>query len=346
MDKLAKFIDIQVPVTTCTLRCDYCFITQHHLFDNALPEFTYSVDTFRNGLSKKRMGGTCLINICGDGETLLPPQMTEYIKALLEEGHYLNVVTNGTVTRAFERICAFPKPLLSHLLIKFSYHYLELKKRNLLDKFFSAVKMVRDAGASISVELTPYDDLVPYIDELKQRCIDELGAAPHVTVARDETKGGIPILTDMSIEEYKKTWGVFESAMFEFKMSVWGKKVTNFCYAGCWGYFLEMKTGTLRQCCFTIQKQKDIFADVTKPIKKMPIGSHCITPHCINAHAWMTLGHIPQLRTKFTFADMRNRICADGSEWLQPEMKAFMSQRLYDNNSQFTPPPANIVPMW
>ena len=29
---------------------------------------------------------------------------------------------------------------------------------------------------------------------------------------------------------------------------------------------------------------------------------------------------------------MRNRICKDGSEWLQSEMKAFLSGKLQDNN--------------
>lgn len=37
MDKIKRFIDCYVPVTTCTLRCHYCYITHHRLFDNKLP---------------------------------------------------------------------------------------------------------------------------------------------------------------------------------------------------------------------------------------------------------------------------------------------------------------------
>lgn len=33
----------------------------------------------------------------------------------------------------------------------------------------------------------------------------------------------------------------------------------------------------------------------------------------------------------------RNRTCADGSEWLKPEFKAFISQKLKDANREFTP---------
>ena len=39
MDKIKRFIDCYVPVTTCTLRCHYCYITHHRLFDNKLPTF-------------------------------------------------------------------------------------------------------------------------------------------------------------------------------------------------------------------------------------------------------------------------------------------------------------------
>ena len=121
MDKLKRFIDIWVPVTTCTLRCHYCYITHHRLFGGPLPTFKYDVDTFRKGFSKERLGGTCMINLCGGGETLLPPEMPQYIKALLSEGHYVMVVTNGTVDKAFDEIIKFPKEYLERLFFKFSY---------------------------------------------------------------------------------------------------------------------------------------------------------------------------------------------------------------------------------
>ena len=126
MDKMKRFIDIYVPVEACTLRCHYCYITHHRLFANKLPKFKYDVDTFRKALSKERLGGTCLLNFCGGGETLLPPEMPRYIKAVLEEGHYVMVVTNATIDKAFDEIASFPKELLSRLFFKFSYHYLSI----------------------------------------------------------------------------------------------------------------------------------------------------------------------------------------------------------------------------
>lgn len=335
MDKLKRFIDIWVPVTTCTLRCHYCYITHHRLFGGPLPTFKYDVDTFRKGFSKERLGGTCMINLCGGGETLLPPEMPQYIKALLSEGHYVMVVTNGTVDKAFDEIIKFPKEYLERLFFKFSYHYLELKKRNLFDKFFRNIRKMRDAGASFTLEATPSDELIPYIEEMKALAIKEVGAINHVTVARDEHNLSIiPILTKKTPEEYQKIWSCFNSEFFDYKFSVFLQKRTEFCYAGDWTLFYNMETGVLHQCYCSLWDQ-NIMDDVTKPIKFKAIGNNCLQPHCYNAHAFLTFGAIPE-HSAPTYATIRNRICVDGTEWLQPRMKAFMEQRLKYSNKEYT----------
>ena len=140
MDTIKRYIDCYVPVTGCTLRCNYCYITQHRLFDSKLPKFKYSPEHVRKALSRERLGGTCLINMCGGGETLLPPEMPAYAKALLEEGHYVMIVTNATVDKRFDEIAAFPPELTKRVFFKFSYHYLELKKKNLLERFFANIR--------------------------------------------------------------------------------------------------------------------------------------------------------------------------------------------------------------
>ena len=335
MEQMKRFIDIWVPVTTCTLRCHYCYITHHRLFDNALPKFKYSVEAFQKGFSKERLGGVCMINFCGGGETLLPPEMPKYIRAALEEGHYVMVVTNATVTRAIDEIANFPPELLERLFFKFSYHYLELKKRGLFDKFFSNIRKVVKAGASFTLEATPSDELIPYIDEMKELAIKEVGAVCHVTVARDEHDlSTIPILSKMTPEEYHKTWSTFNSEFFEYKFSVFSQKRTEFCYAGDWTLFFNLGTGVLSQCYCSLFNQ-NILDDVTKPIKFKAIGHHCLQPHCYNAHAFLTFGAIPEHQAP-TYAVIRNRVCQDGTEWLKPRMKAFMEERLKDGNTEYS----------
>ena len=72
---------------------------------------------------------------------------------------------------------------------------------------------MRSVGCSISVELTPDDYYIPYIDEIKKICMEKVGAVCHVTVARKETDPELPILTELSREDYIKTWSTFDSDM-------------------------------------------------------------------------------------------------------------------------------------
>ena len=83
-----------------------------------------------NVFQKRGLGGTCIINLTGGGETLIPKEMPQYIYQLLLQGHFLEVVTNGTLTSRFDEIAKFPRNLLEHLEFKFSFHYAELKKKD------------------------------------------------------------------------------------------------------------------------------------------------------------------------------------------------------------------------
>lgn len=335
MDSIKRFIDCYIPVTGCTLRCDYCYITMHRLFDAKLPKFNYSPEHVRKALSKERLGGTCLINLCGGGETLLPPEIISYIRALLEEGHYLMVVTNATVDKRFDEIAEFPAELTKRLFFKFSYHYLELKRKNLLERFFNNIKKVRDAGCSFTLEATPSDEWIPYIDEMKQAAIENVGAVCHITVARDEhDPEKLPILTSLPREEYENTWKTFESALFNYKLSIFEKKRKEFCYAGDWSFYLNLATGMMTQCYCSYTSQ-NIFENVNKPVRFKAIGNNCSEHHCYNGHAFLTLGDIPELKAP-TYAELRNRTCADGSEWLKPEMKHFMSTKLWQSNKEYS----------
>ncbi len=335
MDKIKRYIECHVPVTTCTLRCSYCYITQHRLFEGPLPEFRYSPEHVRKALSKERLGGTCLINLCGAGETLLAKEVVEYARVFLEEGHYVMIVTNGTISKRFDDIASFPAHLNKHLFFKFSYHYLELKQRGLFEVFFNNIRKVRDAGCSFTLELTPSDDMVPYIDEIKQRAIAELGAPNHVTIARDErTKNRLPMLTQLSRQDYIDTWKTFDSALFDYKLTIFGHKRKEFCYAGDWSFCVNLATGKMKQC-YRSYYRTDIFRDISKPIPFRAIGNCCKEHHCYNGHSLIVLGDIPSQSTP-TYAQLRNRQSLDGSEWLRPEMKSFMSTRLKESNTEYT----------
>ena len=332
--KIKCFIDCYIPTETCNLRCHYCYITQKRKFDVRLASFSHTPTEIRRALSKERWGGPCLINLCAGGETLLSDEVLPIVKELLLEGHYIMIVTNGTVKKRFEEIAQWPTGLLSHLFFKFSYHFLELKRLGWIELFFENVLKMKEAGASFTVEITPTDELIPYIDEVKSTCIQHVGALCHVTVARDERTQGINVMTAYSWEEYRTIWSQFESVLFDFKTTIFSQKRNEFCYAGEWSFFLNLEEGTLVQC-YCGEELGNIYKDIDIPISGKAIGYNCEFPHCFNGHAFLALGDIPELPAP-TYTEERNRICEDGSEWLQPEMKAFMNTKLYECNEEYS----------
>lgn len=331
--KIKRYIDCYIPVTTCNLRCSYCYIAQQGLFKNALPDFEHTAQEIRKGLSVEKMGGTCVCNLCAGGETLLAEEVLEIIRQLLEEGHFVSVVTNGTLTRRFEQLAAFPENLRRHLFLKFSFHYLELKRLNLFEQYFANIRMVQKAGISFTVEMTPCDEEISLIPEIKQVCMDNLGALCHVTIARSDIDPDqrIPHLSEHSFEEYKQIWGSFDSALFNFKKSIFYQKRNEFCYAGDWTFYVNLGNGEATQCyCGT--GIGNIFTD--DKLRFEAIGKKCTQAHCYNGHSWLTFGDIPQLKSP-TYADMRNRVTVTGEEWLGPEVKEAFSAKLCRTNRKY-----------
>ena len=336
MDKIRRFICVAVPTTSCNLRCRYCYLRYGSCKGMRIDDFPYDPQAFRSGLSVKRLGGICMFNFTADGETLIDLRLLDYVRAILEEGHYVEVVTNATIAAAFERIAEFPSELLERLMMKCSFHYLELKLRGLMEVFFRNVRLARDAGASITVELMPHDELIPFRQEIYDLTTREVGAPCHLTVGRDPSdRAHLPLLTRLSREEYRQTWSMFDSKLFEYKLSVFERRQKGFCYAGDWMMLLNMGTGRIQQCYSSLRTIR-LCADMNTVPDFKAIGHHCLEPHCFNAHAWLTFGCIPDEAAPY-YDEMRNRRCADGSEWLKPRLKAFFHQKFGENNMQFGP---------
>lgn len=327
---IKKLLAVNVPIKNCNLNCQYCYISALNQSQKGPAVFHYSPEHVRKCLSKERLGDPCIINLTGGGETLIPKEMPRYIYELLDEGHYLEVVTNGTLTQRFKEIATFPKELLEHLEFKFSFHYAELKRLNFLDQYFDNVNMMSKAGCSFTVELMPNDSLVDEIPEILKVCKEKIGAPCQLTVGRNDLTNGRDILTSYPREKYEKIWSCFDSTMFKFKLEIFGKKITDFCYAGAWSLYLDLGTGDAKPCYGQMCNQ-NLFKDPSNPIKWEPVGRHCRQPYCYNGHAFLTLGDVPTMDTP-TYADIRNRRREDGSEWLKPELKEAFSSKLGTTN--------------
>ena len=218
MDKIQRMILLHVPYNACNLHCKYCYITQQNKWNDKIYKFKYDAKHIRKALSIERLGGICYINLCADGETLLCPEIVDVIEELLYEGHYIEIITNGTVNKRFDEIIKLPKTALDRLIFKFSFHYEELIRLNKMNDFIMNVSKVRIAGCSFTVELTTFDELISKVDDIKQICTENFGALCHLTVGRDDTDPTIPIASKYSIEDYKYMWSQFSSDMFVYKL--------------------------------------------------------------------------------------------------------------------------------
>lgn len=334
MDEIKKLILIWVPMSICNFRCHYCYLAQRdEHYQGIQPHMRYAPQQVAAALSKERLGGCAFINICADGETLLTKDIDLYIKALAEEGHYIEVVTNLTVTAMLDKILQWDTALLRRIEFKCSFHYLELKKRNLLDKFAENVKKVWAAGASANIEITPSDELIPYLDEVREYSMKNFGALPHITIARDDRTKGIDYLTGLKMEDYDRVWSAFDSDFWKYKKTIFGKRQKDFCYAGMWSLLVNLSTGMARQC-YCGKRLGNIFENPKAALPEDAIG-RCRIAHCYNGHALLTLGLIPGA-TQTGYGDIRNRVKSDGSEWLQPELKEFFNTKLINSNQELS----------
>ena len=331
MDEIKKFIECLLPVTACNLRCSYCYIIQEGRRKSELPKLKYSPEHIGKALNKKRLGGTCYFSICGAGETLIPIESIQIVKAILDQGHFVNVTTNGTLTHRFEEIITWPKETLERLQFAFSFHYLELLRFNKLEEFFNNINKVRQAGCSFIVQINLCDEYVPYLEEIKKLCMEHVGALPHVAATRDEMASEIKLMTKYTKEEYYNLAKSFNSKLFDFTMKNFMVKRKEFCYAGEWAFALDLGSGILKQCYFQNELQ-NIFEDIDKPIKTRAVGKKCRNAFCTNSSHFMSLGVIPSIKTP-SYYDLRKR---DGADWYNLRMAKFVNGRLYDNNKQYS----------
>jgi hypothetical protein len=288
------------------------------------PAFKYSPEFIGKALSVERLGGVCHIQLTSFGETLVRPEMIEVARELLKQGHYIGILTNGTLTKRIKQLSELPLEMRERIFFKMSFHYLEFIKNGILDQFFHNIDLIKESGMSFTVELVASDELEPHIEDIKKVTKERLGAYCHLTMPRvQETK---QLASRHSLEEYHEVWKSFNSELFEMKYKLWGRNMRgHFCYAGVFTGELVLNTGIMKTCYNQFTRQ-NIFRDITKPILNLPVGHKCTVPHCYNGHLFFSFGDIPEINIS-SYAEIRNRKCDDGSEWLTPRMKAFLSQR-------------------
>lgn len=333
MDKVKRFVECLIPVTACNLKCEYCYVMQRNNRKGKMAELHYSPEQIGIALNKERWGGICYFSICGAGETTLQKNIEDIVYNILLQGHYVNITTNGTITQRLQAIIDKAKPFIKHLHFAFSYHYLELKKLGLVEKFFNNIKMVRNAGASVMIQFNMYDGYVPYLEEMKETCVKYAGAMPQIAATRKEESDleRIELLTNYSEQQYKSFGDDFNSPLFDFTMKNFNVKRKEFCYAGDWTAILDLSTGIMRRC-YSSYLYQNIFKNPEEKIRFLAMGNCCGSPFCMNSSHFMSLGVIPEIETP-TYAQLRNR---DEADWYTDEMQCFLSSKLCESNEEYS----------
>ena len=330
--RIHKFIELLVHGTTeCNFHCEYCYVWRKNEFTKGRETLEYTPKELRQALSRKRLGGPCHINACALGETLWSKDIVELTYELLEEGHYMSIITNGTISPKIDAILKFPSALLERMFFKLSFHYAELKRTNLLETFWKNVDKIKESPCSYSVEITPCDSLIEEIDAIKEEFIKRAdGAMPHITFTRDSNKEGLDLLSELSLEEYERIWGAFHSELFDLKCGLYKKKICQVCYAGNWSYRVNVVNGNL-QSCYQQNLSGTIFDELQKPLPVLTVGQNCNMDYCFNNHAFLAWGDAPEIMC-CNYYQVRDRVSKNGQHWIKEPYAAAMRQKLSDNN--------------
>jgi len=333
--RIHKFIELLVHGTTeCNFHCEYCYVWRKKEFTRGRETSEYTPAEIRHALSQKKLGGPCHINACALGETLLSKDIVALAYELLDEGHYLSIITNGTITPKIDEILRFPKPLLERMFFKLSFHYAELKRTKLLSVFWNNVDKIKNSPCSYSLEITPCDSLMEEIDAIKKEFTDRAGGAmPHITFTRDANKEGLDLLSDLSLEEYKEVWKTFDSQLFQLKCDLYKKHIHQVCYAGNWSYRVNVVNGNL-QSCYQQELHGTIFDQGQKTLPILTVGNHCRLNYCFNNHAFLAWGDVPEIPCANYFA-VRDRMDLNSNHWVKENYAAAMGQKLYENNFRY-----------
>lgn len=334
--KMKRLLNCIVPVTACNFRCHYCYIGQTVGFKGEIKELPYSLEFIAHALRPERIGEGCHINMCGSGETLLAPYVVDLAKRFTDMGHYCTIVTNGVLSNRIDEICALPSKNQDHIFVKFSFHYLELTQKNLLEKFWENVQKVQNSKCSFTIELTVNDESLPYIPAIQQSCMENAGAPCHVIESRDNNSGDFCRLTKLPEQEHAAAWAQFHSPLFDFQQTIWGQKRREFCYAGDWVSSFLLESGNVYTCFAGGQKIGNLYEDVENPFPFVAVGENCPWAHCYAAYVLLTSGAIPNFLAP-TYGEVRGRTCADGSTWLKPGFQSFFGSKFIESNLEYSP---------
>jgi hypothetical protein len=136
-------------------------------------------------------------------------------------------------------------------------------------------------------------EYIPYLEEIKQLCLDKTGRLPFVLYGLDAKNSWkrYDFFTPEFIDKI--------STMFDCKHLLLEDKYTNdikrkeFCYMGDFGFIYNLETGYI-SACFDSPTTQNICKDISKPIKFQAVGK-CYSKYCAFGCRLFCFGVLPEL---------------------------------------------------
>lgn len=330
MEKIKRYIHAIQGGTVCNLKCEYCYVPKINKGCPPTPiKFTYPVEHILKALSKERLGGPAFINYVGSGETFLSDKTVAIIAGLLQEGHVVSVVSNCTISKEIEKLCALPSASKDRLMVSASLHYVELKRLNLLDTYFDNLNKLKKSGISFLMTLTVGESYVPYLQEIRDICLEKVNILPFASIALDP-ENGWKRCAFYNEDIQKQIYDLFsycEASAENDKMSSEPRK--EFCYAGDWSFALNLENGYISKC-FYGSSIDNIFEDLERKINFEAIGK-CPSECCVCGGLLLGAGVIPELAFPSIGQQLNNQISINNN------ILKYLDFKLNDNNQVYSP---------
>lgn len=314
MEKISKEITLYVPGDYCNMRCSYCYLTEnfHRNRNCEMPDFKYPVDHMIKAFDPVRIGGLAHIIVIGSGETLIDERVVELSRGLVEYGHIVEVVTNGTLTKRIEELIKLPLKNIDRLVVKCSLHWNELKRLNLVEEYFDNIKKCISAGASSYPFLVIGDEYMNELEEINAKCQEELNVSPVCSpcvvetdpeqIVKKRMKSTSPA-SDKNIVD--KVNQIFDSEVYRQCLKVLEVDVRNiFCYAGKYSFGVLLQDGGLIRCHQTPQEGGCFFENIDNPFCGLDyVGNECAIGTCCLQYDMFAFGLIPEIENIPTYAE-------------------------------------------
>lgn len=331
-EPIKKVICLNLPTHFCNFRCDYCYVFQHsggkEVFEYGNRRLVHKSEYISYALRRERLGGTCFIDICASGETLYVEGIVDLIYTLLREGHIIRIVTNATATEVIKELINLPDNLSENLFFTVSVHYLELKKRNLIDIFFQNLNMIKESSASLTMNLVGSDIYYPYIDEIIDIFQKRIGGLPQVDMARDDKDNkNSRLLTQYSKEEYLTAWRKFSSLKFEHREKYMDMRIKSTCLAGEKYFYVDVFTGEINPCVQSRICMANLYNNMDRDFAGCKIES-CPASWCVNSIYAIPFGMVEGEVDEMGFGDRYNRIDKQGKAFIKPKLLKIMNQKI------------------